>query len=70
MAVSKADMYGSALFAKEDCTNHVVTGLTIALHKLETPLPHGEKLKDHTIHKLQTYYQIEVKNNSGSVHGM
>ncbi|KAG0433602.1 hypothetical protein HPB47_019785 [Ixodes persulcatus] len=69
-AVSEANVYGGIPIAKEDCTNHVAKRLGTTLCKLKTPLPRGEKLKDGTIQKLQTYYQIVVTSNRGSVRGM
>lgn len=69
-AVSEAEVYGSTMVMKEDCTNHVAKRLGTALRKLKVPLPRGEKLSDKIIQKLQTYYQVAITNNRGSIHGM
>lgn len=69
-AVSEADVYDGAAIEKEDCTNHVAKRLGTGLRKLKTPLPRGEKLKDGTIQKLQTYYQIAVISNRADIRGM
>ncbi|CAN7938873.1 unnamed protein product, partial [Ixodes hexagonus] len=44
--------------------------LGTGLRKLKTPLPRGQKLKDGTIQKLQSYFQIAITSNRGSVRGM
>ncbi|CAN7945252.1 unnamed protein product [Ixodes hexagonus] len=59
-AVSEANFYGTAPIVKEDCTNHVAKRLGTGLRKLKTPLPRGQKLKDGTIQKLQSYFQIAI----------
>ncbi|CAN7978550.1 unnamed protein product [Ixodes persulcatus] len=69
-AVSEENFYGTASIVKEDCTNHVAKRLGTGLRKLKTPLPRGQKLKDGTIQKLQSYFQIAITSNRGSVRGM
>ncbi|CAN7950083.1 unnamed protein product [Ixodes hexagonus] len=69
-AVSEANFYGTAPIVKEDCTNHVAKRLGTGLRKLKTPLPRGQKLKDGTIQKLQSYFQIAITSNRGSVRGV
>ncbi|CAN8021772.1 unnamed protein product, partial [Ixodes persulcatus] len=70
-AVVEANVYGGAVdIEKEDCTNHVAKRLGSALRKLKVPLPRGEKLKEPVIQKLQTYYQVAITSNRGSVKGM
>ncbi|KAG0425613.1 hypothetical protein HPB47_027245 [Ixodes persulcatus] len=59
-AVSEENFYGTASIVKEDCTNHVAKRLGTGLRKLKTPLPRGQKLKDGTIQKLQSYFQIAI----------
>ncbi|XP_050027338.3 uncharacterized protein [Dermacentor andersoni] len=69
-AVVEANVYSGVLIEKEDCTNHVAKRLGTALRKLKEPLPRGEKLKEPAILKLQTYYQVAITSNRGSVKGM
>ncbi|XP_077554044.1 uncharacterized protein LOC144168921 [Haemaphysalis longicornis] len=70
-AVVDADVYdGAVQIMKEDCTNHVAKRLGTNIRKVKEPLPRGEKLKDPVIHKLQTYYQVAITSNRGSVQGM
>ncbi|XP_077496918.1 uncharacterized protein LOC144107678 [Amblyomma americanum] len=69
-AVSEAQVYGATTIEKEDCTNHVAKRLGTALRQLKTPLPRGEKLKEPTIQKLQTYYQIAITHNRGDLRAM
>ncbi|CAN7984630.1 unnamed protein product, partial [Ixodes hexagonus] len=69
-AVSEANFYGTAPIVKEDCTNHVAKRLGTGLRKLKTPLPRGQKLKDGTIQKLRSYFQIAITSNRGSVRGV
>ncbi|KAH7954895.1 hypothetical protein HPB49_022591 [Dermacentor silvarum] len=66
-AVCEANVYCDTHIDKEECTNHVAKRLGTALRKLATPLPRGEKLKDATIMKLQTYYKIAITSNKDSV---
>ncbi|XP_070383699.1 uncharacterized protein, partial [Dermacentor albipictus] len=67
-AVSVAKVYGSAPITKEDCTNHVAKRLGTALRKLK--MPQGQKLTDAVIQKLQSYFQVAITANRGSVRGM
>lgn len=69
-AVCEANVYDGTAIEKEECTNHVSKRLGTALRKLATPLPRGEKLKDATILKLQTYYKIAITSNKDSVRSM
>nr|XP_050030259.1 uncharacterized protein LOC126526384 [Dermacentor andersoni] len=69
-AVVEANAYSGVLIEKEDCTNHVAKRLGTALRKLKEPLPRGEKLKEPAILKLQTYHQVAITSNRGSVKGM
>lgn len=69
-AVCEANVYCDTPIDKEECTNHVAKRLGTALRKLATPLPRGEKLKDATIIKLQTYYKIAITSNKDSVRNM
>ncbi|XP_077496137.1 uncharacterized protein LOC144107026 [Amblyomma americanum] len=69
-AVVEANAYSGVPIEKEDCTNHVAKRLGTALRKLKEPLPRGEKLKEPAILKLQTYYQVAITSNRGSVQGM
>ncbi|XP_050034085.1 uncharacterized protein [Dermacentor andersoni] len=69
-AVCGAEVYGDTVIEKEECTNHVAKRLGTALRKMTTPLPRGEKLTVAAIQKLQTYYQIAITNNKGSVRSM
>lgn len=69
-AVCEANVYCDTHIDKEECTNHVAKRLGTALRKLATPLPRGEKLKDATIMKLQTYYKIAITSNKDSVRSM
>ncbi|KAG0429416.1 hypothetical protein HPB47_023663 [Ixodes persulcatus] len=69
-AVPEANFYGTAPIVKKDCTNHVAKRLSTRLRKLKTPPPRGQKLKDGTIQKLQSYFQIAITSNRGSVRGM
>ncbi|KAG0412092.1 hypothetical protein HPB47_010769 [Ixodes persulcatus] len=68
-AVSEANFHGTAPIVKEDCTNHVAKRLSTGLQKLKTPLPRGQKLKNGTIQRLQSYFQIAISSNRG-VRGM
>lgn len=68
--MSEAEVYGSTMVTKEDCTNHVAKRLGTALRKLRCHHHMGEKLGDMVIQKLQNYYQAGMTNNRGSVHGM
>uniref|UniRef100_A0A1E1X6X9 Putative kolobok-4 hm n=1 Tax=Amblyomma aureolatum TaxID=187763 RepID=A0A1E1X6X9_9ACAR len=70
IAVCDAQVYGPLNIEKEDCTNHVAKRLGSALRQLKTPLPRGEKLKESAVTKLQTYYQIAVTSNRGSIQKM
>ncbi|XP_077554104.1 uncharacterized protein LOC144168976 [Haemaphysalis longicornis] len=66
-AVCDANVYPDTAVEKEECTNHVAKRLGTGLRKLPTPLPQGEKLKEPAIQKLQTYFQVAIVNNRGSV---
>ncbi|XP_075736299.1 uncharacterized protein LOC119161920 [Rhipicephalus microplus] len=68
--VCDANVYPDTPIEKEECTNHVAKRLGTGLRKLPTPLPRGEKLKETTIQKLQTYFQVAIVNNRGNVHKM
>lgn len=69
-AVAESKVYGAVNIEKEDCTNHVAKRLGTALRKLHVPLPRGQKMKEPAIQKLQTYYQIAITSNRGSVRDM
>ncbi|KAG0413128.1 hypothetical protein HPB47_009702 [Ixodes persulcatus] len=65
-AVLEANFYGTAPIVKEDCTNHVAKRLGTGLRKIKTPLPRGQKLKDGTIQKLRSHFQIATGNLPGA----
>ncbi|KAH9361694.1 hypothetical protein HPB48_005153 [Haemaphysalis longicornis] len=70
-AVVDADVYdGAVQRQKEDCANRVAEHLGTNIRKVKDPLPRGEKLKDPVTQKLQTYYQVAITSNWGSVQGM